>query len=119
MQVAACPNVEYVSTDEIPQDIIDREKSIEMGRDDLDGKPDQMKTKIVEGRIGKRLKELSLLDQPFIRDSSMSVEDLVKQVAGKIGENVKVRRFTRYTLGEGIEIEQVDFATEVASMTNS
>ena len=119
MQVAACPNVEYVSTDEIPQDIIDREKSIEMGRDDLDGKPDQMKTKIVEGRIGKRLKELSLLDQPFIRDSSMSVADLVKQVAGKIGENVRVRRFTRYTLGEGIEIEQVDFATEVASMTNS
>jgi elongation factor Ts len=119
MQVAACPNVEYVSTDEIPQDIIDREKSIEMGRDDLDGKPDQMKTKIVEGRIGKRLKELSLLDQPFIRDSSMSVADLVKEVAGKIGENIKVRRFTRYTLGEGIEIEQVDFATEVASMTNS
>ena len=119
MQVAACPNVEYVSTDEIPQDIIDREKSIEMGRDDLDGKPDQMKTKIVEGRIGKRLKELSLLDQPFIRDSSMSVADLVKEVAGKIGENVRVRRFTRYTLGEGIEIEQVDFATEVASMTNS
>jgi elongation factor Ts len=62
---------------------------------------------------------LSLLDQPFIRDSSMSVADLVKEVAGKIGENVKVRRFTRYTLGEGIEIEQVDFATEVASMTNS
>jgi elongation factor Ts len=119
MQVAACPNVEYVSTDEIPQDIIDREKSIEMGRDDLDGKPEQMKVKIVEGRIGKRLKELSLLDQPFIRDSSMSVADLVKEVAGKIGENVKVRRFTRYTLGEGIEIEQVDFATEVASMTNS
>jgi elongation factor Ts len=119
MQVAACPNVEYVSTDDIPQDIIDREKSIEMGRDDLDGKPDQMKVKIVEGRIGKRLKEMSLLDQPFIRDSSMSVADLVKEVAGKIGENVKVRRFTRYTLGEGIEIEQVDFATEVASMTNS
>ena len=90
-----------------------------MGRDDLDGKPDQMKAKIVEGRIGKRLKELSLLDQPFIRDSSMSVADLVKEVAGKIGENVKVRRFTRYTLGEGIEIKQVDFATEVASMTNS
>jgi elongation factor Ts len=62
---------------------------------------------------------MSLLDQPFIRDSSMSVADLVKEVAGKIGENVKVRRFTRYTLGEGIEIEQVDFATEVASMTNS
>ena len=117
MQIAACPSVEYVSTDDIPQEIVDREKSIEMGRDDLEGKPDQMKARIVEGRIGKRLKEMALLDQPFIRDSSLSLAELVKQVAGKIGENVQVRRFTRYTLGEGIEIEQVDFATEVASMT--
>ncbi|KZR69134.1 Elongation factor Ts [Prochlorococcus marinus str. MIT 1313] len=116
MQVAACPNVEYVSTEEIPVDVIEKEKSIEMGRDDLSGKPEQMKAKIVEGRIGKRLKELVLLEQPFIRDSSMTVAELVKQVAGKIGENVKVRRFTRYTLGEGIEVDQTDFATEVASM---
>ncbi|KZR64054.1 translation elongation factor Ts [Prochlorococcus sp. MIT 1306] len=116
MQVAACPNVEYVSTEEIPVDVVEKEKSIEMGRDDLSGKPEQMKAKIVEGRIGKRLKELVLLEQPFIRDSSMTVAELVKQVAGKIGENVQVRRFTRYTLGEGIEVEQTDFATEVASM---
>ncbi len=116
MQVAACPNVEYVSTEEIPADVVEKEKSIEMGRDDLSGKPEQMKAKIVEGRIGKRLKELVLLEQPFIRDSSMTVAELVKQVAGKIGENVKVRRFTRYTLGEGIEVDQTDFATEVASM---
>ena len=116
MQVAACPNVEYVSTDQIPQDIVDREKTIEMGRDDLDGKPDKMKEKIVEGRIGKRLKELALLEQPFIKDSSITVAELVKQAAGKIGENVQVRRFTRYTLGEGIEVEEADFAAEVASM---
>jgi len=116
MQVAACPNVEYVSTEEIPVDVVEKEKSIEMGRDDLSGKPEQIKAKIVEGRIGKRLKELVLLEQPFIRDSSMTVAELVKQVAGKIGENVKVRRFTRYTLGEGIEVDQTDFATEVASM---
>ncbi len=119
MQVAACPNVEYVSTEEIPVDVVEKEKSIEMGRDDLSGKPEQMKAKIVEGRIGKRLKELVLLEQPFIRDSSMTVAELVKQVAGKIGENVQVRRFTRYTLGEGIEVDQTDFATEVASMTTA
>ncbi|HJN36998.1 MAG: translation elongation factor Ts [Prochlorococcus sp.] len=119
MQVAACPNVEYVSTDDIPDEIVQREKSIEMGRDDLDGKPDKMKEKIVEGRIGKRLKELALLEQPFIRDTSMTVAELVKQMAGKIGENLKVRRFTRYTLGEGIEVDEVDFATEVASMQSS
>ncbi len=119
MQIAACPNVEYVSVDEIPKEIADKEKSIEMGRDDLAGKPDQIKAKIVEGRIGKRLKELALLEQPFIRDSSNTVEELVKEVAGQIGENIQVRRFTRYTLGEGIEVEQSDFAAEVASMKAS
>ena len=116
MQVAACPNVEYVTTDQIPADIVEREKTIEMGRDDLDGKPEKMKEKIVEGRIGKRLKELALLEQPFIKDSSISVAELVKQTAGQIGENVQVRRFTRYNLGEGIEVEETDFAAEVASM---
>jgi elongation factor Ts len=118
MQVAACPSVEYVSVDQIPESIANKEKEIEMGRDDLSGKPDQIKARIVEGRIGKRLKEMALLEQPFIKDSSINVEELVKQVAGKIGENIKVRRFTRYTLGEGIEVQGSDFAEEVASMTS-
>jgi elongation factor Ts len=116
MQVAACPNVEYVSIDEIPAEVVEKEKQIEMGRDDLSGKPEQIKEKIVEGRIAKRLNELVLLSQPYIKDSSLTVEDLVKQAAAKIGENIKVRRFTRYTLGEGIEKNQMDFAEEVASM---
>ena len=118
MQVAACPSVEYVSVEQIPESIANKEKEIEMGRDDLSGKPDQIKAKIVEGRIGKRLKEMALLEQPFIKDSSINVEELVKQVAGKIGENIRVRRFTRYTLGEGIEVQESDFAEEVASMTS-
>ena len=116
MQVAACPKVEYVSIHEIPEDVVEKEKQIEMGRDDLSGKPEQIKEKIVEGRIAKRLNELVLLSQPYIKDSSLTVEDLVKQAAAKIGENIKVRRFTRYTLGEGIETNQIDFAEEVASM---
>jgi len=116
MQIAACPNVEYVSTDEIPQDVVEREKAIEMGRDDLAGKKEEMKAKIVEGRIGKRLKELALLDQAFIRDNTITVGEMVKQAAGKTGENIQVRRFTRYTLGEGIEVQKMDFATEVAMM---
>jgi elongation factor Ts len=115
MQIAACPNVEYVNVDDIPEAVVEREKQIEMGRDDLAGKPDAMKARIVDGRIGKRLKELALLEQPFIKDSSLSVAELVKQVAGKLGENIQVRRFTRYTLGEGIEIEKTDFASEVAA----
>ena len=116
MQIAACPGVEYVSTSQIPPEVADREKSIEMGRDDLSGKPEAMKAKIVEGRIGKRLKELALMDQAFIKDSTISVEELVKQVAGKVGENIQVRRFTRFNLGEGIEVEKADFAAEVAAM---
>ena len=59
-----------------------------------------------------------MVEQPFIRDSSLTVEQLVKQVAGQIGENIKIRRFTRYTLGEGIDIEETDFAAEVASMSS-
>jgi|TARA_B100000530_G_scaffold231766_1_gene149972 elongation factor Ts len=119
MQVAACPNVEYVSIDQIPKDIVDKEKQIEMGRDDLSGKPENIKEKIVEGRIAKRLNELVLLSQPYIKDSALTVEDLVKQAAAKIGENIKVRRFTRYTLGEGIEKNEMDFADEVASLKSN
>ena len=119
MQIAACPNVEYVSIDEIPKEVVNKEKQIEMGRDDLTGKPDQIKEKIVEGRISKRLNELVLLEQPYIKDSSLSVGQLVKETAGKIGENIRIRRFTRYTLGEGIEVENVDFAEEVASIKSN
>ena len=119
MQIAACPNVEYVTTDGIPTEVVDRETSIEMGRDDLAGKPDAMKVKIVEGRISKRLKELALLDQPYIRDSAFTVGEIVKQAAGKTGENIQVRRFTRFTLGEGIEVEKTDFAAEVAAMASA
>jgi elongation factor Ts len=116
MQIAACPSVEFVTTAEIPSEVADREKAIEMGRDDLAGKPEAMKVKIVEGRIGKRLKELSLMDQAFIKDNTITVEELVKQVAGKVGENIQVRRFTRFNLGEGIEVQKMDFAAEVAAM---
>ena len=119
MQVAACPNVEYVSVNDIPQDVVEKEKLIEMGRDDLANKPEQIREKIVDGRITKRLKELVLLDQPYIKDSAITVEQLVKQTAGKIGENIKVRRFTRYTLGEGIEVKEIGFAEEVESMKST
>jgi elongation factor Ts len=115
MQIAACPNVEYVRVEDIPADIADKEKSIEMGKDDLAGKKEDIKEKIVAGRIEKRLKEMCLLDQPFIKDSNITVADLVRQQAGALGENIQVRRFVRFTLGEGIEVEESDFAAEVAA----
>ncbi|NCQ97604.1 MAG: translation elongation factor Ts [Microcystis wesenbergii Mw_QC_S_20081001_S30D] len=115
MQIAACPNVEYVKVADIPAEIATREKEIEMGRDDLANKPDNIKEKIVAGRIEKRLKELSLLDQPFIRDQNISIEELIKQAIAALGENIQVRRFQRFVLGEGIEKEETDFAAEVAA----
>lgn len=115
MQIAACPNVEYVKVEDIPSEISQREKDIEMGRDDLGGKPENIKEKIVQGRIEKRLKELTLMDQPYIRDQSISVEELVKQSITLLGENIQVRRFTRYVLGEGIEKRESNFAQEVAA----
>lgn len=115
MQIAACPNVEYVSVDQIPAEIVSKEKDIEMGKDDLGNKPENIKEKIVQGRIEKRLKEMTLLDQPYIRDQSISVEDLVEQVKSKVGEDIQVTRFVRFVLGEGIEKKEISFADEVAA----
>ena len=117
MQIAACPNVEYVTKEEIPEAIIAKEKEIEMGRDDLGNKPDNIKEKIVQGRIDKRKKELCLLDQPYVKDQNITVEELLKQTIAQLGENIQVRRFTRFVLGEGIEKQEVNFADEVAAQT--
>jgi elongation factor Ts len=111
MQIAACPNVEYVQVSDIPSEISEKEKEIEMGRDDLADKPETIKEKIVQGRIEKRLRELCLMDQAYIRDQSISVEELVKQAIAQLGENIRVRRFVRYVLGEGIT-QQGDNSTE-------
>lgn len=119
MQIAACPNVEYVSVDDIPKAMVEKEKAVEMGRDDLASKPENIREKIVVGRIEKRLKELALLDQPYIRDQSITVDELVKQSVGQLGENIQIRRFVRFVLGEGIEKEEADFAAEVAAQTKA
>ncbi|MBD2183969.1 translation elongation factor Ts [Planktothrix sp. FACHB-1355] len=119
MQIAACPNVEYVKVGDIPSEVVEREKAIEMGRDDLGNKPANIKEKIVEGRIEKRLKEMTLLDQPYIRDQNITVEELVKQQVAKLGENIQVRRFVRFVLGEGLEKQESNFAEEVAAQMGS
>ena len=117
MQIAACANVEYVSIEDIPPEIVEKEKSIEMGRDDLAKKPDNIKEKIVMGRIDKRLKEMSLMDQPYVRNQDMTVSELIKETISQLGENIKIRRFERFVLGEGIEKKESNFAEEVAAQT--
>lgn len=107
MQVAACPQVQFVSIDEIPESVVNKEKELEMQREDLKNKPENIREKIVEGRVSKRLGELVLLEQPFIKDDSVLVKDLVKQTVASLGENIKVRRFVRFTLGEEAKEEGI------------
>ncbi|GAB4368389.1 MAG: translation elongation factor Ts [Elainellaceae cyanobacterium] len=117
MQIAASPNVEYVKIEDIPAAVIAKEKEIEMGKEDLSSKPENIREKIVEGRIDKRLKDLALLEQPYIKDQSINVAELIKQNIANLGENIQIRRFVRYVMGEGIEKEESDFAAEVAAQT--
>jgi elongation factor Ts len=98
MQIAACSNVEYVKVEDIPAEIVAKITEIERNRDDLVGKPDRIKEKIIQGRIEKRLKEISLINQPYIRDQSMTVAELVQQAIATLGEEIVIRRFTRYEL---------------------
>lgn len=114
-QVAASANVEYVQISDIPAEFVEREKAIAMGSDALKGKPEAIREKIVQGKLDKTLREICLMDQPFIRDQSITVEELVKQAVVQLGENIQVRRFSRFVLGEGIEKQTSDFAEEVAA----
>nr|QUE28436.1 tsf [Porphyrostromium boryanum] len=99
MQVAACPSVDYVSKDKIPASIVQSEKEIESKKDDIANKPDKIKEKIVEGRIEKRLKELCLLDQSFIKNQDITIDELIKESIALLGENIQIARFQRFTLG--------------------
>ncbi|KAB2076910.1 hypothetical protein ES319_A06G070800v1 [Gossypium barbadense] len=117
MQVAACPQVQYLVPEDVPEEIVNKEREIEMQKEDLLSKPEQIRSKIVEGRIQKRIDELALLEQPYIKNDKMVVKDWVKQTIATIGENIKVKRFVRFNLGEGLEKKSQDFAAEVAAQT--
>jgi elongation factor Ts len=117
MQVAACPQVKYVVTEDVPEEFVNKEKEIELQKEDLASKPEQIRSRIVEGRIRKRLEDLALLEQPYIKNDKLTVKDVVKQTIATIGENIKVKRFVRFNLGEGLEKKSQDFAAEVAAQT--
>ncbi len=113
MQIAAM-NAQYVSADEVPEDAIAKERSIREATAKESGKPDNVVAKMVEGQIKKWLKEICLLEQPFVKDNDKTISDLTKALVAKLGENIQIRRFTRFELGEGLEKKQDDFAAEVA-----
>ncbi len=112
MQIAAA-NPSYVSREEVPADVIEHEKEVLRAQALNEGKPAQIVEKMIVGRIEKYYKEVCLLEQPFIKDPDKTITQLINESIAKIGENIAVRRFTRYQLGEGIEKKSNDFAAEV------
>jgi len=100
MQIASNPEIEVVSNDDISEEIKSHVWKFESAKDDLKNKPEEIQNKIIQGRVDKNLKRQVLLEQEFIRDPNISVNEYIKQVVGIIGENIRVKRFTRYVLGE-------------------
>ncbi|MFW0861145.1 MAG: translation elongation factor Ts [Dethiobacter sp.] len=118
MQIAAT-NPQFLSKDEVPQAVLDKEKEILTAQALNEGKPEKVVEKIVVGRIEKYYAENCLLEQSFVRDTDVTINDLLKEKIAKIGENITIRRFTRYEMGEGLEKKVCDLAAEVTEMTKS
>jgi elongation factor Ts len=119
MHIAAA-EPRYVSRADVPADALEKERDIARAQAKNDpknaSKPDQVIDKIIEGRINKYYEEAVLLDQPFVKDPAKTVGDLVTEKIAAIKENITIRRFTRYKMGEGIAKRDDDFGGEVAAL---
>ncbi len=113
MHVAAA-NPQYLNREEVPAEIVAKEKEILAAQIADEGKPENVVEKIVEGRINKFFKEICLMDQPFIKEPKQSVAEIQNELVGKIGEKISIRRYVRFELGAGLEKRSEDFAAEVA-----
>ncbi|HLR35753.1 MAG TPA: translation elongation factor Ts [Tissierellales bacterium] len=112
MQVAAS-NPTYVAKEDVPEAEIEKEKEILLQQAINEGKPEHIAEKIVSGRIAKYYEEVCLLEQPYIKDGDKKIKDLLNEKISTIGENIKIRRFERFVVGEGLEKREEDFAAEV------
>jgi len=112
MHIAAA-NPTCVSEEDVSEEDIEKEKTILRAQALNEGKPEKIVDKMVEGRILKYKKEICLLEQPFVKDPDKTIKQLVTDQIARIGENVSVRRFTRYEMGEGLQKKECDFAAEV------
>lgn len=113
MQIAAA-NPKYLSREDVPEEEIAKEKEVLTQQALNEGKPEHIVEKMVEGRLDKFYEEIVLLDQKFIKDGDLTIDELLTNLVARIGENIKIRRFVRYELGEGLEKREEDFAEEVA-----
>lgn len=112
MQIAAS-SPQYVRREEVPEEIIEKEKEIIKAQALNEGKPENIVDKMVEGRIEKYFKEVCLLEQPFVKDPDKSIQELLNEKISTIGENISIRRFVRFERGEGLQKKACDFVEEV------
>lgn len=112
MHIAAA-NPQFIAREEVPQEVIEKEKQILLAQAINEGKPANIAEKMVVGRVDKYYKEICLLEQPFVKNPDLTIQELLNEKIAKIGEKMTVRRFTRYILGEGIEKKEENFAEEV------
>jgi elongation factor Ts len=110
---------EYVRREDVPAAAVEREKAIQRQRVIEEGKPEHIADRIVEGRMGKYFQDVCLLEQKFVKDDDKTVKDVLTDAVSRIGENIQVRRFTRYVLGEGLAKKEEDFAAEVAAVAGT
>ena len=113
MQIAAVAP-KYVSREEVPAEEVEHEKNVLTEQARGENKPEHIIEKMVQGRLEKFYEEICLLDQDFIKDSDKKIRDILNDLIAKIGENIKIRRFVRFEVGEGLEKREEDFAEEVA-----
>ncbi len=114
---AAAP--QFVSRDEVSAELLEREKEIYRAKAKETGKPDNIIEKIVEGQISKFYGEICLLEQVFVKDSDKTIQTYLNETIASIGENMSIRRFARFVLGEGLAKKECDFAAEVAAVAGS
>ncbi|WP_042199196.1 translation elongation factor Ts [Paenibacillus camerounensis] len=112
MQIAAA-SPQYVRREEVPADAVEKEKEILKAQALNEGKPEKIVEKMVEGRISKFYEEYCLLEQPFVKDPDKTINQLLNEKISTIGENISIRRFVRYELGEGLEKKVENFVDEV------
>lgn len=115
MQVAAASPA-YLKREQVPAEVLEHEKKILKEQIVQGGAPEKVADKILEGKIGKYYKEVCLIDQPFVKDSHMSVADYVKNVSKELGTEIKIEAFVRFEKGQGLEKKEDNFADEVAGM---
>ena len=114
MHIAA-QNPLYVQREDVPAEVLEKEKEIYKDQARASGKPEHIVDKIAEGKLESYYEMACLYDQKFVKDPTMTVKDLINSLVGKIGENIQVRRFTRFKTGEGLEKRSTDFGGDVAA----